>query len=567
MLFLRKTFRYGRIVLFLLVIFFSCAPGLSAQGKMPGVYPHALVTRLIKNRLEAYRSRPPGPPDSEKIYSLEAVGDFYMDRNYGPAWFGDKGFADAESMVRAIRESSGDGLTPGYYHLRTIEDLLGKAYAIREPGTFVDPGILVDLDLLLTDSFFTLAHHLSQGVVNQTTFGPEWSITGNGDISKVLTAALERHSVAGTLREFAPRTPEYAELRNAFERYRKMAKNDDQQPMPGGPLLKKGMRSARVPELRKRLAWLGDLDGQTGTRGDLFDRMLEQAVTRFQERHGLKADGIVGPSTLDAMNVPMEERARQIVVNLDRLRWRDRKNSDSYLVVNIARFELDVVEKGEVVLSMKVVVGKPFLDTPVFRGRMTYLVLNPVWNVPDSIAKKEILPKARKDPRYLKKEDITILRGWGEDEEEVNPAAVRWRSVTPRNLNFRFRQEPGPLNPLGRIKFMFPNKYNVYLHDTPAKNLFSQDVRTFSHGCIRIEKPLELAEYVLKGDPRWTKESIEAAIESGSTQEVRLPRPVDVYVVYVTAWVDRNGSVQFRNDVYGRDADLYSALSQNPAQP
>jgi murein L,D-transpeptidase YcbB/YkuD len=568
MLFSRKTLRQTQILLFFFLFSLWGAAGVSAQGASSAAYPYAQITQLIKKRIERYRSQPPGPPDNEKIYALESVEDFYKDRNYAPAWFGDKGFADVASMARAIRYSAADGLTPEYYHLRTIADLLGKAYAIYEPGTYVDPGILVDLDLLLTDSFFTLAHHLSQGCVNQATFQPEWSIPGaSEDISEVLTTALEKHRVGEALRTFAPHTPEYASLSKALSRYRKMAKHNNLQIIPEGRLLKKGMRSERVPELRNKLALFGDLEKSSTATGDFFDAPLKQAVARFQQSHGLRPDGIVGSSTLQELNTPIEQRILQIMVNMERMRWSNGGRADRYLIVNIARFELEVVDKGNVVLSMKVVVGKPFLDTPVFKRKMTYLVLDPVWNIPESIAKEEILPKIKKDRNYLKKENITVLRGWGDKEEEVDPQSVKWKSVTPLNLYFRFRQGPGPRNPLGRIKFMFPNRYNVYLHDTPAKNLFSQDVRTFSHGCIRIEKPLELAEYVLKGDPRWTKDGIEAAIKKGSTREVRLPRPLDVYVVYVTAWVDKDGSAEFRDDVYGRDAVLYDALVQNPAQP
>jgi murein L,D-transpeptidase YcbB/YkuD len=567
MFFSRKIFRHGQIVLFLFLFSLWNSAGLAAQGGPRGAYPYALVARLIKSRIETYKNQQPGPPDTGDIYSLEALEGFYNGRKYEPAWIGSNGFADAESMIKAIRESWGDGLTPEYYHLRTMENLLGKAYPIQEKGTFVDPGILADLDLLLTDSFFTLARHLSEGCVNPLSFSPEWSITENTDISRVLTNTLGRHSIEQTLRQLAPATPDYAELRKALKRYRELAKNAEQQPVTDGRLLKKGMSSPRVSELRKRLTFLGDLEGQTGARADFFDVKMEQAVTRYQERHGLKADGIVGPSTLQEVNTPVEERVRQIVVNMERMRWGNSGRGDRYLIVNIAGFELEVVEKGNVILSMKVVVGKPFLNTPVFRGRMTYLVLNPVWNVPDSIAKKEILRDVKKDPAYLRKENITVLRGWGDNEEEIDPGTVRWKSITPEKLYFRFRQEPGPLNPLGRIKFMFPNRFNVYLHDTPAKHLFAQNVRAFSHGCIRIEHPLELAEYVLQGDPRWTKESIMAAIEKGSTQEVRLPRPLDVYIVYVTAWVDKDGAVQFRDDLYGRDAELYEALTHNPAEP
>lgn len=563
MLSLRNISRYGLIVI-ISVIFVSSASPILARERPQDNYPYSLVTSLIRDRLTAYESHPAVPPDNVKIFSLNTLEYFYKARDYRPAWYGKKGFSDAESMIRAIQESADDGLIPANYHLRSTEDLLDKAYIIGEKGNFVDPEILADLDILLTDSFFTLARHLSAGCVNPLTLKPEWSFSTDPDLSAVLTDTLESHTVTEGLRKLAPSRPGYAELRKALGRYREMEKEDNQLPLAGGRLLRKGMRSPRVPELRELLMFLGDLGGESRGTGDLFDANVEKAVISFQERHGLKADGIVGPATLAELDVPVSERIEQLTVNLERMRWSENNRSDLYLIVNVANFELDVVRKGVVVLSMKVVVGKPYLTTPVFSGRLTYLVLNPVWNVPPSIAGKDILPKVKKDPGYLKEENITILRGWGAKEEVVDPETIDWRSVTAGNLNFRFRQEPGPLNSLGRIKFMFPNRFNVYLHDTPAKNLFSENVRTFSHGCIRIEKPVELAEYLLKFDPLWTKEDIEEAINSGETIEVRLPYPVNVYVVYVTAWIAKGGIVEFRKDIYGRDAALYSALTTNP---
>ena len=563
MLVLRSMLRYGRFAT-LLLIFLLYGAALPAQERLPASYPYLQVTRQLRDRLASYRSHPPGPPENEKIFSLPAVEEFYSRRDYRPAWSGVNGFARAEAMVKAIREAADEGLLPGNYHLRKAEDLLGKAYAAREKDNFADPAILVDLDLLLTDSFFTLARHLSAGCVNPVTLAPEWSFATDTELPAILTKALQTYGIGETLRLLSPAGTKYKALKDALARYRKMSGEDHQSPVPGGPSLKKGMRSPRVPEVRERLIFLGDLDRHSGAAYELFDKDLQQAVMRFQERHGLKVDGIVGPSTLLELNVPMTDRIKQLIVNLERMRWSDSEGSDRYLIVNIARFELQVVEDGSVVLSMKVVVGKPYLNTPLFTGRLTYLVINPVWNIPYSIANKEVLPRVKKDPAYLREESITVLRGWGENEQEIDPDSVRWDSVNANTLNFRFRQEPGPLNPLGRIKFMFPNRFNVYLHDTPARNLFSQDVRTFSHGCIRIEKPLELADYLLKGDPDWTKEDIAAAIAGGETQEVRLPRPLYVYIVYFTAWVDKDGSTEFRKDIYGRDTAVYNAIMQNP---
>jgi murein L,D-transpeptidase YcbB/YkuD len=317
-------------------------------------------------------------------------------------------------------------------------------------------------------------------------------------------------------------------------------------------------------ELRKRLAASGDLEpAEAG--GDLFDEKLKQSLISFQKRHGLKADGVVGSATLNVLNVPLRERVRQMELNMERLRWILGNREQRAIAVNIANFQLNVIENGKSIISMKVVVGKPFWDTPVFTARMTHVIINPSWNVPESIARKELLKKIKNNPQYLTEQNIKVLRGWGSREEEIDPETIDWSKVTVRTLLYRFRQEPGPLNPLGRLKFMLPNKFDVYLHDTSAKHLFSENVRAFSHGCTRIEKPIELAEYLLRDDPLWTREKLLAAIERGTEQTVLIPHPVDVDFLYLTAWVDEEGTVQFRNDIYGRDQRLDEALHKKPS--
>jgi len=362
-----------------------------------------------------------------------------------------------------------------------------------------------------------------------------------------------------------PEQASYNKLRQALAIYRGLLVKGEWPTVLRGSLLRKGSMSDRVAELKRRLAASGDMaaDGTDGS--NIFDAELEQSVISFQKRHGLKADGIVGPATLKALNVPLKKRIRQIELNMERLRWILGNVEQRSIVVNIANFELYVMENGKSVLSMKVVVGKPYWDTPVFTSRMTSVIINPSWNVPDSIARREILKAIRKNPDYLAKESIKILRGWGPREQEINPREIDWSRVTAENLHYRFRQEPGPLNPLGQLKFMLPNKFNVYLHDTPARALFSANVRAFSHGCTRIEKPLELAEYVLRDDPVWTRETLLAAIEEGTEQEVRIPHPLNVHFLYLTAWVDERGTLQFRDDIYGRDKLLDEALHGKPA--
>ncbi|HKI06457.1 MAG TPA: L,D-transpeptidase family protein, partial [Thermoanaerobaculia bacterium] len=264
---------------------------------------------------------------------------------------------------------------------------------------------------------------------------------------------------------------------------------------------------------------------------------LQAAVRTFQERNGLDADGAVGPGTLEALNVPAADRVRQIEINLDRWRWLPSDLGERHVMVNIAGFALDVIEAGKPALSMRIVAGKPTSRTPMFTGTMTHLVLNPYWNVPAGILKKEIRPRLAREPGYLAKQNMEMLPGG------------------------RVRQRPGPNNALGKVKFLFPNRFDVYLHDTPSRSLFSRSQRTFSHGCIRVEKPLELAEYLLKEDPAWTPAKIQKALAKGSESWVKIPNPLPVHLAYWTAWVDDAGVTQFRKDVYGRDKPLLDSLA------
>ena len=321
-----------------------------------------------------------------------------------------------------------------------------------------------------------------------------------------------------------------------------------------------GERGPRVAALRARLIASGDLGPDEGGDPEIFDEAVDQGVRRFQTRHGLTADGAVGPATLAALNVPVEERVRQIELNMERWRWLPEDLGKKHILVNIAAFGLEVVEEGETVLAMRVVAGKKARDTPVFSGRMTYLVLNPHWHIPHTIAVRDMVPQAKKDPGYLDRQGIRVFRNWEDLAPEIRSETIDWAEITSRNFSFKLRQDPGPLNALGRVKFMFPNRFAVYLHDTPVRKLFERSRRDFSSGCIRVENPMDLAAYVLRGDPKWGREQLLSAIESETTRIVWLPEPIPVHLLYWTAWVDQDGKVQFRLDVYGRDGPLDLAL-------
>jgi murein L,D-transpeptidase YcbB/YkuD len=349
---------------------------------------------------------------------------------------------------------------------------------------------------------------------------------------------------------------EYSRLQKALLIYKEISDRGGWPSVSKGALLKKGDRGGRVSGLKRRLIVTGDLiSGGTGDE-NAYDEELHNSVMRFQRRHGLEEDGVVGPETIKNLNMPVQKRIEQIEINMERLKQMPEDMGKRYIVVNIAAFELAVVENGNAVMNMKVIVGKPYWYSPLFSAEMTYLVFNPSWYVPNSIAIKEILPKVKKEPDYLAKEGIRVFEKGKGYRKELDASAVDWADVTADNFKYRFVQGPGIRNPLGKIKFVFPNKYNVYLHDTPAKVLFEKSSRAFSHGCIRIEKPAELAEYLLRDDPAWTNERILALMDSGEEVKIKIPSPVDVHILYLTAWVDKDNILQFREDVYGRDEGI-----------
>lgn len=545
----------------LLCVLYISACGPSAEKSHFVRTPFVPLKPLIKKRISEWKKPSLAVVGQEEIYAALLVEKFYKAQDFMPAWVGDGHMTKADKLQRAVEEAYFDGLTPDYYHLGPIRTLSNKLR--KDP--FSDPAHMADLDILLTDAFITLGCHLSAGCVNPVTLESKWfAKRGTVDVSSVLSLALKRRQIREALVKLRPEQGSYDRLKEALARYRKLAQSGKRPSVSAGALLKKGVVSGRVVELRRRLGASGDLESGNVKERDLFDERLERAVTAFQRRHGLKADGIVGPDTLDALNVPLNSRIRQIELNMERLRWILSNQEQRSIIVNIANFELSVIENRKPVLSMKVVVGKPYLRTPVFTAKMKYILTNPSWNVPTSIARNEILKHIKKDPDYLVDEDIKVLKGWGSREKEINPETVDWSKTTPRNLPYHFRQEPGALNPLGRIKFMLPNKYDVYLHDTPARHLFSLDRRAFSHGCIRIQKPLQLAEYLLHGDSEWTRKRLSAAIEEGSEQKIVLRHPLNVHFLYLTAWVDRTGTLQFRKDIYGRDRLLDEALRRKP---
>ncbi len=536
------------MVLYVLVI--HREPGLTER-----------LTRAERQRFADYPGIPVFVVGIDSTHADSLLLRFYRERDFKPAWIDDHGLKDiADSLIDAIRDAAADGLHPRDYHIEAIDSLLTRLQPILKVRAPIEIEPLLNLEILLTDGFLLYANHLLSGRLNPETTDREWlTARPEADVVAILKDALKEGRIREKLFSLMPRIPCYAQMRQELVRYRSLALRGGWPMVPPGPPLKKGDRGMRVAALSARLMASGDLKQRPSILTQIFDDTLEQAVKSFQQRYGIVADGTVGTATFAALNVPALEYFRKIAVNMERWRWLPRELGNRYIMVNIASFMLEAVENGTTVLQMPVVVGKDYRRTPVFSSKMTYLVLNPYWNVPETIAKEDILREAKRDPNYLVKRNIVVLRGWN-DDTPIDPFQVNWAAITKENLPYRFRQAPGPLNALGRIKFMFPNKYDVYIHDTPTRADFQRAQRAMSSGCIRVEDPIQLAAYVLRGNPNWTREKIEAGLAKLTNYTISLPEPIPVHIFYCTAWIDSQGRVQFREDIYDRDRLVLEGL-------
>ena len=528
--------------------------------------PDELVAERIRTRIEDAGVVAELRAGGEPVYESLVLPSFYERRLYRPAWSDERGPTRlADDLVGALRRADLEGLRSEDYHLAGIDALLAgvRADAKRDPA--IAPDRWAELDLLLTDAFLVYGAHLLAGRVNPETLRPEWlAHPRSADIAAVLEAALASGNIGVMLETLAPPQHGYRRLREALARYREVAASGGWPAIPDRSTLQLGDSGPPVVALRERLRLEDDLGPAAQQDTALFDDGVEQALKKFQRRHGLAADGAVGAATRAELNVRVERRVEQLELNLERWRWLPKDLGRRHIIVNIAAFELEVVDEEAMVLSMRVVVGRPFDRTPVLSDTMRYIVLNPYWHVPRNIAAGELLAKVRQDPSYLARFKLRVFPNSGPDAREVDPTTVDWSAITPARFPFRLRQDPGPLNALGRVKFMFLNKYNVYLHDTPARPLFDESQRDFSHGCIRIEQPIELAVYLLRQDPRWNRDALLGALAEAVDRTVPLPEPMPIHLLYWTAWADEDGTIQFRRDIHGRDAPLLRALRAPP---
>ena len=490
----------------------------------------------------------------------------YAELGFTPLWYDARTRSmstRADTLLRAVASSGAEGLRADDYPLHAVAAAHDESRSPPGPSS-ADAASRARLDVLLTAMLADFASDLLTGRLAPREVEPAWNIDAETvNVDSALAATLRDPDFAGALHRLRPRLGDYGALVTALARYRAIVRRGGWPTFPAGPALRPGDTSRHVAALRHRLVIEGYAAPGTAADSAMLDAELAGAVARFQASHGLETDSIVGPRTRRTLNVTAHYRVQQIIANLERLRWLPPRVGERSVVVNVPAFRLDAYERGQRVLTMRTVVGADYghRATPIFSDSMRYVVFNPYWNVTANIAVNEILPPARRDREYLARNGYEIVEGWGVRSPVVNPPVLR--NADFRSYRYRIRQRPGPTNALGRVKFMFPNDYNVYLHDTPFGELFAETKRAFSHGCIRVEHPVALAEFVL-GPHGWARSAIDAAVASGVRREVALERAVPVFIIYLTAFAREDGTVGFRPDLYDHDAALLARLGPNP---
>jgi murein L,D-transpeptidase YcbB/YkuD len=486
--------------------------------------------------------------NNEIIYCTRSLSQFYHQNNYRPVWRDTK---FSYNFLSYLKEADNEGLSSSDYHLGEIKKLMNKSNKSADQ--------ISDLDLLTTDAFLLYSSHLLSGKLDPVTVDPIWHVSPKeGNPGELLFHAMGDQSFDHIFREIIPKHPIYKGLKTAYKNYKSFLNREECEVIQYNNTIKPGDYDTIVFQIRKSLIQTGDLENYILGNTTLYDSTLLKAIKRFQVRHGLLNDGIIGKETFKALNVPLQVRIDQIRVNMERWRWLSRDFNDYYIRVNIADFSLDVIRDGHSVRNHKVIVGRPYRKTPVFSSKMTSLVFNPSWFIPPNILKKDILPEVRNDPGYLKNKKILVTDSQG---NAINPYSVDWSD--PGVIDYNYRQSPGIHNALGAVKFNFPNKFTVYMHDTPSRELFEKSERAFSSGCIRVQNALELAEFLINDPEKWNREKIFRVVNTGNTTTVSLKNQPGIYMLYWTAWSEK-GEVNFRKDIYHRDDPILRGLKSPP---
>ncbi|WP_187149360.1 L,D-transpeptidase family protein [Desulforapulum autotrophicum] len=525
-----------------------------------GIASEEDLARAMADHLECYPVELLSFKDQKPSIASEDVclATIYHELGAKPLWVSVDGPGmRAEIIARYLKYADKEGLDPADYQVEKIE------------GLWTDPSLesLAKLDTLLTYNMVKYIHDVSYGQLKSYMVNPElFAEAGERgfDPLKMVETILATENLDEFFQSLPPQHHQYRGLRKGLLHYGLLKYSGKWKDLSGTESIRPGDEDERIVEIRKRIALLENDNKEISKSAEpsVYDHELLKKVVLFQQTHGLVQDGIIGRNTIQELNKSPEDRVDQIKINMARWRWQDHGLGDKYILVNIANYSLYACKTGELKFSMPVIVGKFQHQTPVFSDKIKYLELNPYWNVPSSIAVNEDLPGLRKNPSYLVEKNIRLFSNWQKDGVEIDSTAINWKRVTPSEMaRFKLRQDPGPTNALGRVKFVFPNHYSVYLHDSPAKRLFSEQKRSFSHGCIRVSEPEKLAVFLLDEEgSEWNIEQIHDLISQGKRKVLKIRLPVPVHITYQTAWVDKDDEILFNGDVYGRDEKLYKAL-------
>lgn len=481
---------------------------------------------------------------------------FYKDRSYKLGWFKDhEVIPQAKTMLNVVKHAEEEGLDPSNYQIVDFDKLFKELKGIKRDLEKRDD-LEKQIDAGLTATYINWASDYYRGLLEpRETKKVEWDVKRNRmRLDFALEVVLGEKESSLPYADFKPMHPEYENLKKALANFRKIKSEGGWPVIPQGTSLKVGQSSDAVPLIRKRLtAFLNPSKVNSDSQTKTFTPELSAALKQFQEQNGLTPTGTINAETVSFMNIPVNDRIRQVIINMERWRWIPQKFEPDYLIVNIPEYRLRVYESGKEKMSMKVIVGKILHDTPIFSDQMEDVVISPYWNIPPGILKDEIAPKAAQNPGFIAAMDMEVV---GKDGNVVDPSSVDWSAAGSDSFPYIVRRKPGPKNDLGRVKFIFPNSMNIYLHDTPATQLFSASKRDFSHGCVRVERPIDLAVYLLRNVSGWDRQKIMDQVERREEKYVPLKKKLPVYLVYFTAAADATGKVRFYDDLYGHDKKL-----------
>lgn len=494
------------------------------------------------------------------------IESFYSNRDYLEVWlFNGSLSSTGKELVAAIEESRYDGLQPDDYNLSQIYALASNPEKENKKFRNLSVDEKVNLELLMTEGFLELANDLVYGKVNPSDLDANWKFEreeSHIDLVDLLTEVANGSEVSKTIEKLYPSLPLYSLGRKSIEKLYETKRNDtltwEFKSVEGS--LKVGENHESIPALRKRLIFWDFLGTEEFENPLIFDSTMFIGLKKYQESNGMNPDGVIGSLVAESLNKSPQDLIDIASINMERLRWMPAFDWEQEMVlVNVANYQLDYLIKADTAFTAKVIVGKEYNESPTFTAMMSYIAFSPYWNIPASITQEEIIPAVRKDKNYLSKKNMEVVETSG---NPVNENKIDWSNKNSEDFPYLIRQKPGGDNSLGLVKFMFPNEYNIYIHDTPARILFDKETRALSHGCIRIQNPDQFAK-VLLNDKSWDDEKIKTAMNQDNEQIVKLDREIPVVILYMTFWAGEDGSANFRSDVYNRDEALLNALKRN----